>query len=123
MFATTEAAGAPDLSRQIEALLRAANKTLGVSLYQDGAIAPSPTPDPTQVSFHSLLEVCAVPGAAAALHVLRECLGFVEAWQLHLSDQGKDAAAATVADVLARARKAYGDAMAPATTNATALAA
>lgn len=38
---------------------------------------------------------------------LRECLGFVEAWQLHLADTGKDAAAKTVSEVLANARRAY----------------
>lgn len=35
---------------------------------------------------------------------LKECLGFVEAWQLHLSDSGNDKAAAPVGDVLTRAR-------------------
>lgn len=38
---------------------------------------------------------------------LRECMGFVEAWQMHLSDSGQDKAAATVAAVLERARAAY----------------
>lgn len=38
---------------------------------------------------------------------LRECMGFVEAWQMHLSDSGQDKAAATVAAVLERARTAY----------------
>lgn len=41
---------------------------------------------------------------------LRECMGFVEAWQMHLSDSGQDKAAATVAEVLARARTAYKEA-------------
>lgn len=38
---------------------------------------------------------------------LKECLGFVEAWQMHLSDSGNTKAAATVAQVLETARNAY----------------
>lgn len=36
---------------------------------------------------------------------LCEMMGFVEAWQAHLSDIGKDGAAKTVADALDRSRK------------------
>lgn len=38
---------------------------------------------------------------------LRECLGFVEAWQMHLSDTGKDKAAATAKAVHTRSQNAY----------------
>ena len=38
---------------------------------------------------------------------LRECLGFVEAWQGHLSDCGKEAAAKTVGNTLEKARASY----------------
>lgn len=38
---------------------------------------------------------------------LRECLGYVEAWQAHLSDAGQERAAKTVADSLTQSRQAY----------------
>lgn len=38
---------------------------------------------------------------------LKQCLGFVEAWQCHLSDGGHTKAAATVEEVLSSARDAY----------------
>ncbi len=41
------------------------------------------------------------------LESLKECLGFVEAWQCHLEDTGADRAAATVKEVLNRARLSY----------------
>jgi hypothetical protein len=44
---------------------------------------------------------------ALARAALRECIGFVDAWQSHLSDIGKGAASKTVAAVVERARQAY----------------
>jgi hypothetical protein len=40
-------------------------------------------------------------------NTLKESLGFIEAWQAHLSDTNSSKAAATVQDVLTRARDAY----------------
>lgn len=52
--------------------------------------------------------VVAVDPLEAATSALRESLGFVEAWQSHLSDIGNAKAAATVGAALAQARTAYG---------------
>ena len=48
---------------------------------------------------------------AACVASLRECLGFVEAWQMHLNDIGSDQASRTVGEVFQRARTAYRSAL------------
>jgi len=60
------------------------------------------------LSVEENLELAALLAASPMLQrSLRECLGFVEAWMMHLKDTGNDRAAKTVADSLERARSAY----------------
>lgn len=61
--------------------------------------------DRRELSQEENLATARLLGAAPQLRdSLKECLGFVEAWQLHLSDCGQAAASRTVAEVLERAR-------------------
>lgn len=53
--------------------------------------------------------VSIVPESPAELlrNLLRECLGFAQAWQAHLSDTNKDRAAETVQEVIDRSSFGY----------------